>query len=147
MLDLDQLQKIVSNFYYGLGIGGIIGGFIGYYLKGLVNQHFQRSNISYTSKRNFAKQIIAICAEGDSNNYQKFPRDKEHIVWLTHQAGIYNSDLEEMMTAYEATWWIAATIFNKNPKLIESIELYRSSEIQAVKLSQKIRKIANKWLK
>ncbi len=136
-------EQIKTPFLTGFSIGGVVI----YYLKGLIDNHFKKTVQTRSDKRDLAKEIIAICTEAESSNYQKPARNREHVIGLANNSLAYDSYLEDLIRKYDTVWFITANVFNRTPRPLGQIEFYRELEKEASHLSKDIKQIVNKWLR
>ncbi|QQG40559.1 MAG: hypothetical protein HYV37_03250 [Candidatus Levyibacteriota bacterium] len=148
----------VNNFFTTINItffiaGGTLGVFLTLITKfgsKFIDEYFNKREAVQKKKREFAKEVIAICTEGSTVGYNAMPGSQRHIHYIASQVEGLDKSIADDIRRYLGLWVLCAIrqtpgpYENKNPSK-DDIEYCASLQRQAAVLDDSILERIRKW--
>lgn len=127
-------------------------GFFSHIIKEKINEHFKRSTIKWTEKRNLAKYILKIVDLGQNHRYEKIltPDQRQEAENISSLARVFNQKLDSEFRTFLGLWSFVDHMRKvKIPSYQQGEHLKNNLSIisEADSTAERVRKIAEEILK
>ena len=107
---------------------------------------FERWRFAHADKRKLADEILNICAEAQSDNYNKFPENERKIYQLLTYLESIESTTHELFNDFYTNWLSIASI-TQTADLKKAAPLLQELKTNTEKKRKKLVRAVGKWKK
>ena len=139
---------IYIQVFFASAVGTAFVGFIFKVGEMIAQSRIERSNENYKDRKALAEQVIAICVEGNSTSFTKYPRSIEHLYYIAEKVKAEDEKMGDIMNTFISTWQVCASRHHGKTHLTtDEIEFVTTLQKDGREAGDKILKTAHKWKK
>ncbi len=139
---------VYIQVFFGSAVGTALVGFIFKLGEMVAQNRIERSNENYKDRKALAEQVIAICVEGSSTSYTRFPRSIEHLYYVAEKVMGEDKKTGELMNKLISTWQVCASRHHGKTNLTsEEVEFVTTLQKDGREANEAILKTVHKWKK